>query len=235
MANELDEMTAPVVPEGKDVGVIQKQIPVKVGIGSTVFQIILWVLGIIPGVIFLVMKIKTGTYLRQLQQKIQQNASTIDNYLEQRVVILENCASLVERAVKLDEDTFSKIAMARGGGTMLSPSNDEARNVVQSNLDTSARAINVAFEQYPELRGHESIASAMQQNSQLQKEITAARELYNDTVNQWNNDIQIWPTKMIVAAKQGYTTRVPFAASSEVKARARGNFFGKSESNASTF
>ena len=65
----------------------------------------------------------------------------------------------------------------------------------------------------------------MQQNNYLQREITAARALYNDTVNQWNSDIFDWPTKMIVAAKAGYTTRIPFTASAETKAKAREVFF----------
>mgnify|MGYP000067457241 CR=1 FL=1 len=34
-----------------------------------------------------------------------------------------------------------------------------------------------------------------------------------------------WPTKQIVAAKAGYTTRIPFIASAEIKAAARGTFF----------
>ena len=81
MANELDELTGPVNEKGQDINVIAKQIPVKVGVGSTIFQVILWVLGIIPGLIFLIMKIKAGNYLSRLQQKIQHNASQIDNYL----------------------------------------------------------------------------------------------------------------------------------------------------------
>ena len=74
MANELDELTGPVSEKGNDINVIYKQIPVKVGWGSTFFQIILWVLGIIPGLIFLGLKIKAGNYLSRLQQKIQHNA-----------------------------------------------------------------------------------------------------------------------------------------------------------------
>jgi LemA protein len=65
----------------------------------------------------------------------------------------------------------------------------------------------------------------MRQNSTLQKEITAARVLYNDTVTMWNQDIYSWPTKIIVAAKEGYTTRIPYTASAETKAQARGTFF----------
>ena len=53
----------------------------------------------------------------------------------------------------------------------------------------------------------------------------AAPEADNDTVNIWNRDIYAWPTKMIVAAKRGYTTRIPFTASAEVKEQARGVFF----------
>jgi LemA protein len=41
----------------------------------------------------------------------------------------------------------------------------------------------------------------------------------------WNQDIYSWPTKIIVAAKEGYTTRIPYTASAETKAQARGTFF----------
>ena len=212
MANELDELTGPVNPQGQDVNVIHKQIPVKVGWGSTFFQIILWVLGIIPGLIFLAMKIKAGNYLSKLQQKIQHDASQLDNYLEQRVVILENCAALVNKAVKLDESTFTDIAAARSGANL----NQKAAAINNVN-----NKINATMEAYPELKSHQEIAMAMQQNSYLQKEITAAREVYNDTVFEWNGLMFRWPVYMIVAAKRGYTTRIPFATSQEMKQKAR--------------
>ncbi len=223
MANALDEENGPIREEGRDVNVIAKQIPVKVGVGSLIFQIILWVLGIIPGLIFLIMKIKAGTYLRQLEQQIQHDASTIDNYLEQRVVILSNLAKLVDKAVALDKDTFTAIAEARSGRPVTT--GDNARNELSAQADNINNRLNIAIENYPELRSHQEIQDAIQQNSYLQKEITAAREMYNDRVAQWNREIQIWPTKMIVAAKQGYTTRIPFIASKEVKEKARDVFF----------
>lgn len=221
MANQLDEMTGPVNEEGKDINVIQKQIPVKVGVGSTIFEVILWFLCIIPGVVFLIKKINAAKYLRQLEQKIQHNASQIDNYLEQRVVILQNCAKLLDKAIDLDKTTFSEIAKYRSGNV----ADDAARNELSGALDGVSRKINIAFENYPDLKAHQEIADAMQQNSYLQREITAAREVYNDSVYQWNKAIQEWPTKMIVAAKQGYTTRIPFTASKEIKDKARDVFF----------
>jgi LemA protein len=220
MANELDELTGPVNEAGRDVNVIEKQIPVKVGIGSTIFEIMLWVLGIIPGLIFMFMKVQAKNYFQQLQQKIQADASQIDNYLEQRVQILQNVAPLVNKAIDLDKDVMKSIAAFRSG---MNP--DADRNAVNRTLDGAFARLFPQIEAYPELKSHEAIADAMRQNSYLQKEITAARTLYNDTVTQWNTDIFMWPTKMIVAARSGYTTRIPFTASAEMKARARGVFF----------
>ena len=195
MANELDEMTGPVNGAGRDINVIEKQLPVRVGFGSTLFEIILWCLFIVPGVIFLFMKISAKNYFQQLQQKIQADASTIDNYLEQRVQI-------------------------RGGRLP-----DAERNAVANQIDGCFGRLFPQVEAYPDLKAHAAIADAIQQNNYLQKEITAARQLYNDSVMQWNADLFDWPTKQIVAARAGYTTRIPFTASAEIKAQARGTFF----------
>lgn len=221
MANQLDELNPEVREEGLDTNVIVKKLPVKVGFGSTIFEIALWVCGILPGLIFLFMKINAQKHFDQLQQKIQRNASQIDNYLEQRVVVLQNCAKLLDKAIDLDKSTFENIAKYRSGMA----NDDEARNEISGKIDTISRDINVAVENYPDLEAHREIADAMQQNMYLQREITAARELYNDTINEWNKDVFAWPTKKIVAAKNGYTTRIPFVASKEIKEQAKGVFF----------
>ena len=220
MSVQLDENN--VNHQGNDVNVINQKIQVKVGFGSTIFQILLWVLLIIPGVVFIFKKIKADNYFQQLQQKIQKNASQIDNYLEQRVVVLQNCAKLLDKAIDLDKTTFENIAKYRSGSF---DQKELERNGMATKIEDLSKSINVALENYPDLKAHETIESAMRQNYQLQLEITAAREVYNDTVRAWNRDIFAWPTKMIVAAKHGYTTRIPFSVSSEVKEKARGVFF----------
>ncbi len=236
MANLLDEVTGPVNNSGRDVYVIDRQLPVEIGFGSTLFQIALWVvipilvllyvlvmgstlqnpllvggvgclLGILPGVIFIFMKISARNYFQQLEQRIQAEASNIDNYLEQRVQIL-------------DKDVMKTVAALRSGSV-----NEDNRSDVNAQINTAFGRLFPQVEAYPELKAHNAIADAMQQNSYLQREITAARTVYNSRVTQWNTDIFSWPTKMIVAAQQGYTTRIPFTASVETREAARGKFF----------
>jgi LemA protein len=247
MPNELDELTGPVSPQGLDVNVIQRQIPAKIGIGERIFEAALWTAGpllvlagvvlgylpagdgfllactgVLPGVVFIFVKIFAQAHLRQLQQKIQADASQIDNYLEQRVVILNNLVRLVERSIALDQDILKTVAAYRSG---FHPKSDVERNASAGQLDSIFSRINFAVEAYPNIQAHAAIQDAISQNSYLQREITAARTLYNDTVTQWNQDIFDWPANLIVAAKAGYTTRIPFTASAETKAAARATVF----------
>ena len=221
MGNELNELNGPVNKDGRDINVIEKQLPVEVGVGSTIFEIFLWFPLIIPGLVFLFMKISARNYFRGLQQKIQADASEIDNYLEQRVQILQNVVGIVDKSIDLDKDVMKTVASYRAG---INP-NDETRNAVAGEIDQAMNSVRIAFESYPDLKAHRALADAMRQNSYLQKEITAARGIYNDSVLRWNQDLYSWPTKQIVAAKARYTTRIPFTASAEVKAQARSKFF----------
>lgn len=249
MANLLDEVNGPVNDNGRDVHVIDRQLPVEIGFGSTLFEIALWVaipvlvilfvlvmggtlanpmlvallgclLGILPGVIFIFMKISARNYFQQLEQRIQAEASNIDNFIEQRVQILQNVAGILDRAIELDKDVMKGVAALRSGMV-----NDGNRNEINAQVNTAFGSLFPQVEAYPELKAHNAIADAMQQNSYLQREITAARTVYNSRVTQWNTDVFSWPTKMIVAARQGYTTRIPFTASAETKKMARDKFF----------
>ena len=249
MANMLDEVTGVVNENGRDIHVIDRQLPVTIGFGSVLFEIALWVVipilvlayvalmghtlenpelvagigclaGILPGVIFIFMKISAKNYFQQLEQRIQAEASNIDNYLEQRVQVLQNVVGLVERAIELDKDVMKSVAALRGGTI-----NDANRNEVNQQVSSAFNRLFPQVEAYPELKAHNAIVDAMQQNNYLQREITAARTVYNSRVTQWNTDIFSWPTKQIVAARNGYTTRIPFTASSEIREMARSKFF----------
>lgn len=239
MGNMLNELDEEIREEGRDVNVIAKQIKVET---DTSIQILIWALylvglgligfGIIQKIYYLIpvgilipafvytnLK-KQESYFSQLEQRIQQSASQIDNYLEQRVIVLQNTAKLLEKAVDLDKTVFSEIAKMRAGNIQ-----ETERNEIQAKLDKAYRGLNLTVENYPDLKSHMEIRDAMQQNLYLQREITAAREVYNDNTGIWNREIFEWPFKKYVAAKKGYTTRIPFIASKEIKERAREVFF----------
>ncbi len=224
MANLLDEVNGPVLQDGQDINVIGKRLDAKVGWGSTLFEFLLWFPLLLPGLIFLFKKIKARNFFMRLEQQMQRAASKVDTYLEHRVEMLKNVAVLVRQQLKHEKDVFEGVAALRGG-VKTGQISEETRNDIQAQVDRGFSQINLAFEAYPELKSNQVIESAMRDNTNTQREITASRIYYNDIVDQWNRNLFVWPTKQIVAAKMGLTTRIPFAASKEVKAAARQTFF----------
>ena len=114
MANALDEQADLHNQVGQDINVINKSIQVTIGTGTLLFEVAVWILGfipgllalslnllpamqawlllvvgIVPGLVFLFLKVNALAYLKQLEQRIQADASEIDNFLEQRVIKME--------------------------------------------------------------------------------------------------------------------------------------------------
>lgn len=248
MANPLDEVTGPHNDEGREVRVIEKQLPVTIGFGSVIFEIVIcligfvpgavltfavknvveppvlvliWCAGVLPGLIYLLMKVHAKNYFMQLMQRLQASASTIGNYQEQRYEILKNVAGLVKQSIDLDKDVMTAVAAYRSGGT---PTGDDLSRHEEI-LNRGFGRLFPQVEAYPELKAHAQIAEAMRQNSYLQREITAARDLYNQVVLIWNTEVYNWPVKQIVAARAGFTTRIPFTVSKATIEASKSTFF----------
>jgi hypothetical protein len=122
MTNEPDEMKNENIKERQETNSINKQIKVTATSGEktvpyivTLVGIILLVYGIhskdyVAGAIGLVIGIypwwamgKISAHFNAMEQRIQTAASEIDNYMEQRVIILENLAKLIEKSIETNE------------------------------------------------------------------------------------------------------------------------------------
>ena len=73
------------------------------------------VCGILPGVIFIFMKISAPQLLPATRTAHPSRSVKHRRYLEQRVQILQNVVGLVDRAVDLDKDVMKAVAALRGG------------------------------------------------------------------------------------------------------------------------
>ncbi len=115
MANQLDEMNPEIMSEGRDVHVIAKVIPVEtsgfekllptilmaVGVIGIVFGIVIdkYLVSIIGAIVLIYpwWRLKQiSSEFNMMEQRIQNAASEIDNYMEQRVVILQNYKAKIQ-------------------------------------------------------------------------------------------------------------------------------------------
>lgn len=239
MANEPGEMKNENIKEKQETNAINKQIKVTVTSGEKIVPYIVTFVGIIllvygiysedyvAGAIGLFIGIypylamgKISAQFNAAEQEIQKAATEIDNYMKQRTIILENLAKIIEKSIDTNEKIPIDTTKYKNGNFT-----DKTRNEADLKLNNATRNINALLENNPELKKQKAIQDAIQQNSYLQREITAARTLYNDAVNTWNREIFEFPLKKIVAAKEGRTTRIPFIANEEIKQKSKEVFF----------
>lgn len=231
MSNESDKMKNENIKEGQETNVIHNQIKVTATSGEkkvpyivTLVGIILLVYGIhskdyVAGAIGLFIGIypylamgKISAQFNAAEQEIQKAATEIDNYMKQRIIILENLAKLIEKSIDTNEKIPIDTTKYKNGNFT-----DKSRNEADRKLNNATRNINALLENNPELKKQKSIQNALQQNAKLQRKIANARNLYNEAVNTWNKEIFEFPLKKIVAAKEKRTTRIPFAATEETE------------------
>lgn len=183
--------------------------------GDKAWGVISWFLLIIPGAVYMSQKKQAESYFHKLLARINHDASQIENYLEQRVIILQNLSALINKEIAFERDALAQIASYRNG-IQVGMMNEAARLIGQA--ETQVRDI---CDQHPELMSNAAIEKAIKENDYLQREITAARECYNDSVNEWNISLFESRAKRVVAAKHKYCTKVPFVTSHEIRSKAR--------------
>ena len=196
----------------------EKKTP-TIGGGTKVFQVLMWCLLLIPGLVLESKKKKAEAHLMALEQKINHDASQIDNYLEQRVVILENLAALINKEMAFEKEALKTISGYKDGISA------DSLSSAADNIADAESKIKSVFENHPELMSNAAIVKAMRDNDYLQREVTAAREVYNDSINEWNAKIFEWPCYAIVASKKKYTTKIPFTTTREIRSKARSVMF----------
>jgi len=177
--------------------IVNTQLSPTITNGSRLFEVAMWVLGIVPGAVLTYRKSKARNYFVALDRRINANAAQIDVYLERRAAILRACPEFIA-----DIDP-----------TLASGLPNEARNITTGRID---HAYQVMIER-AKARSTGPLPPALEQalrdDRSVQREITAARTLYNDTVNMWNTDIFQWPAKQMVAADERLTTKPIFVGS----------------------
>ncbi|ADE19447.1 LemA family protein [Mycoplasma crocodyli] len=149
--------------------------------------------------------------LRRLQNQINLAAGTIDVQLTNRSATLTKLFDQVKAYIKHEKDVLEDVTKMRSIAARIDES-PEVRNELQAlNTSVLGRLIAVS-ENYPELKANDLFKNSMEESIYIEREIAAARRLYNGYVNEFNSAITVWPSS-IVADSMHLTTAPLFIAS----------------------
>lgn len=137
--------------------------------------------------------------LIKLENQVSNSFSTIDVELKKRYDLIPNLISTVKAFMTHEKDLLSKVTELRSKAMSpeLSP---EDKLVTEGQISGTLSKIMVAVEQYPELKSQENFKDLQDTINRKEERLSAVRRVYNSSVTQFNNSIEVFPNVILANA-----------------------------------
>jgi LemA protein len=142
---------------------------------------------------------------------VDNSKAKIDTQLERRYELVDNIVASVDGSQAQESEVFGKIAEARKLGGNATSAGEEANANAQ--IDTQIALLPRLQEAYPELRSNDQVTRLITELQGTAGQVATARDTYNDTVTNYNNNITQFP-KSVFATVFNFDKKELFKASS---------------------
>ena len=122
---------------------------------------------------------------------VKHSKSLIEVYLNQRFDLIPNLIKCVKEYTNYEEKLFEKITKLR---------TDYIKNQELTRagfLDIEINKTMLVLEDYPDLKANEQFLNLQRNLTKMENQIQAARRIYNNEVEQYNNIINIFPNNIL--------------------------------------
>ena len=177
--------------------------------GTTVF------LGavLIIGVLFLIIAYNS---LVRLRQRVQNAWSQVDVQLKRRYDLIPNLVNAVKGYAQHEKDTLERVTQARNMAMSATNINEQAQ--AENMLTGALRSLFAVAEAYPDLKANTNFMHLQSELSDTESKIAFARQFYNDTVQKFNTQIELFPYNL-VAGMLGFKLADYFTLQADTDAR----------------
>jgi len=144
-----------------------------------------------------------GTHndLVQEREAIKASWAQVDVVLQRRADLIPNLVETVKGYAKHEETAIDSVTSARAAlGGAQTPKEKIAAN---GQLDSALSRLLVVVENYPNLKANENFMRLQDELSGTENRIAVERRKYNETVQKYNTDIELFP-KNIAASIWGF-------------------------------
>ena len=161
------------------------------------------VLGVLIGAAILLAVVFGGFYVErrnqmvQMQEAIKAAWAQVDTVIQRRADLIPNLVETVKGMANLERVVFSNIADARArlGGAQ-TPADRIAANEA---LGSALSRLLVVVENYPELRSNQNFIRLQDELAGTENRIAVERRKYNQTVQDYNTYIQLFPNNLVAS------------------------------------
>src|SRR5436305_5524895 len=138
--------------------------------------------------------------------------SQVDVVLERRADLIPNLVETVKGITKQEQTVFGEIAQARS--QLLSASTPADKIAANQHLDGALGRLLAIAENYPQLKSNENFLRLQDELAGTENRIAVERRRYNDTLQDYNTYVQMFPHN-IFAAWAGFKTNDAYFKAAE--------------------
>jgi LemA protein len=172
------------------------------------------VLAIIVVLLVIVAAIPIYNRLVAMKNGIEGTFNQINVAMKKRFDMLYELVNSAKSYMKFEKSTFEQITKYRS----MRFSTPEQAQKADAFAKSVLGAINVAVENYPALKGNETVIELQHAIKDIEDEIARVRYLYNDQVQKFNITVEQFPTN-IYAMVLGFGKRQYLEFEAEIKGR----------------
>ena len=181
------------------------------------------VIGIIVVLVLLVFGFFIGNYniLVQLRNRVRDQWSQIDIQLKRRFDLVPNLVETVKGYTKHEKETLEGVVKARNAYQIATTPEEQMK--ADGELTKTLTKLFALAEAYPDLKANDNFMELQTELSNIEEKISTARQFYSDSVLNYNNRVQMFPSN-IVASMFGFREEKYFEALSEERENVKVKF-----------
>ena len=155
---------------------------------------LLIIIALILFILFAMLLAKYNSFVK-LRNRVKTNFSDISIQLKKRAALIQNLVELVKEYADHESKTFTQVAKARSAVDSSSSAQESAQ--AENMLSQTLRSLMVVSEDYPELKANDNYIQVKQDLLVAENDIVRARAIYNQSVENYNNAIQMVPGLLV--------------------------------------
>ncbi|RXJ87742.1 LemA family protein [Arcobacter sp. CECT 8985] len=155
-------------------------------------------------IIFIIGLILYRSYTNIISNKNFLDAAyaNVDVQLKKRYDLIPNILTIAKKYMEYEKNVLLDITNIRTKLEKNYKESDDNKNIkerfkLEDQLDLKMKELNISLENYPDLYSHKLLIEAQQSYSEVERNISAARRNYNQSIAYLKNSIEIYPGKFI--------------------------------------
>ncbi len=163
--------------------------------------------------VLIIYVIATYNKLIILKRKAMKAFASIDVQLKKRYDLIPNLVAAVKEYMTHEKELLENIVALRSKAISKDLTTGE-KIKIDNKMSSMLSRLNIQLERYPDLKANQNIMELQNSLTQIENQISNARDYYNDAVTAYNTKIVLFPD-LIVAKLFGFKALDLFEASEQ--------------------